>query len=64
MWQVRCIATYRPSCRLGAPQNSAILNRSTRQHDTTKFVVTEFSMHRRKSKIEKIGHCDIDYDAF
>jgi len=43
--QFRCIATY--SRRLVAPQTSAILNRSTRQHDTSysrqPFVLTEFT---------------------
>jgi len=44
MRQLRRIATY--SRRLGRPKTPAILNRSTRQHDTSKsrqpFVLTEF----------------------
>jgi len=41
MRQLRCIATY--SRRLGAPKTSAILNRSTLQHDTITVVLTEFT---------------------
>jgi len=47
MRQLRCIATY--SRRLGAAKNFAVLNRSTRQHDTVMSVsINNYSLDYRR----------------